>query len=448
METAHGCRFRARLVWSGWERSGPLRERTARRVPACDACGREQPARRPRRTVLREVEAAVREALPVVDDAARTVALAAARRASARQGPIPARGVLGALAARGVPGSLAEAWLERLMRAGLVRLASRAVGTRELRSVTVLDAAGLEELARPGVRAARAAAMGSAIAALAGIDHPVAEDARRALTEEAESLSPELAQALAAVARHAAEGEVLAERVFSARQLGSSKALSRLRDAVEQRLGPLAALGIREGAAQTLVGGAGRLVLAGGASVDLAELPPFVGLSRETIARLERFDPSPRGVVAVENLTVFDGCCRGEVPELRGASFVWTAGYPGRSVRTVIEAARRAGAHVTVWCDLDLDGVRIARLVAGWAGDARFHRMGASDLLAATQALPLTARARRALDGELASGREDELTPLLRAIAERGAWVEQEALLGASASLGPRAGRPHPRTRA
>jgi len=429
-DAGHGCRFRERVVWSAWERTGALRERIARRVPVCEGCGREQPARRPRPAFLREVEAAVPERLSVIDDTGRAVAEAILARDDGRDGPMPARGLLGGLAARGVTGSVAEPWLERLMSAGLVRVSWRPFGRRELRTVTLLDAAGLAELARPGERAARESAVASAMALLEGIGHPVATEARRALADEAQTIAPELARALAAVARHAGEGEVLAERVFSARHLGGSKALSSLRAAIEQRLGPLDALGIREGGALTLVGGQGRLELGGGASIALSSTPPFVGLSRETALALESVEPPPRGLVAVENLTVFDACCRGEVTELSGAMFVWTAGYAGRGVRAVIDAAVRAGAAVTVWCDLDLDGVRIARLVASWCRTFRFYRMAAEDLRGAAHTLELTDRARRAIERELASGREDGLTGTLRALHGGGVWAEQEAFLG------------------
>jgi hypothetical protein len=46
------------------------------------------------------------------------------------------------------------------------------------------------------------------------------------LADEATRLSADLAKALGAVARHAALGDVLAERVFSTRYLGSSKTLA------------------------------------------------------------------------------------------------------------------------------------------------------------------------------------------------------------------------------
>ena len=437
-DSGHVCRFRERDVWSAWERTGALRERTARRVPVCEGCGREQPARRPRPASLREVEAAVPERLSVIDDRGRTVVEAILDREGERDAPTPARGLLGSLAASGVTGSVAEPWLERLMSAGLVRLASTAAGRRELRSVMVLDRAGLAELAFPGERASRERAVASGMALLEGIDHPVAAEARRALTDEAATIAPELARALAATARHAGEGEVMAERVFSARHLGGSKALSRLRAAIEQRLGPLDALGIREGGALTLVGGQGRLELGEGASIALSSTPPFVGLSRET-ALLASVEPPPRGLVAVENLTVFDACCRGEVTELSGAMFVWTAGYPGRGVRAIVNAAERAGASVTAWCDLDLDGVRIARLVASWCRTCRFYRMAPEDLRGALRTLDLTDRARRAIERELAGGREDGLTATVRALQDGGVWAEQEAFLGGRPSA--RSGR-------
>lgn len=427
---AHACRFRQRVVWSAWEGTGPLRERTARRIPTCEGCGREQPARRPRASFGRELEAATPERLSMLDDVGRAVAGELLARCGADDAAVPARGLLGALEARAVTGSVAEPWLERLMASGFLRLGYAGDGARVLRAVTVLDVAALAELARPGERAARERALSAARATLDGLDHPVACDARRVLADEATTIAPDLALALAAVARHAADGEVLAERVFSVRHLGGSKALARLRGALEQRLGPLDALGIREGAALTLVGGHGRIVLGGGAGVDLRDMPPFVGLSRETAVALSSVEPPVQGLVAVENLTVFDACCRGEVAELAGAMVVWTAGYPGRGVRAVVEAAVRADSPVNIWCDLDLDGVRIARLIASWWPATRFFRMTPDALADAPRTLPLTARARRAIQRELAASPEDDLTDTLRALQNGGVWAEQEGFLG------------------
>ncbi len=429
MESAHVCRYRDRIVWSPWQQQGAIRERTARRIPICEECGREQAARRPRVPIFRDQEAVASEELPLLDEAGVVVAEVFASHSDGRIEEMPARGLLGRMATRGVTESGAEPWLERFMRAGLIRLTWRESERRELRSVNVLDAAALAELAHPGDRAARAEAITSALALLDGLDHPLVTEARSMLAEEGPRLSAELARALAAVARHAALGEVLAERVFSARHLGSSKALGHLRGAIERRLGRLERLGIREGGALTLVGGHGRLLIPG-AAFDLDRLGPYVGLSRETVLALTEIAAPSSGLVAVENLTVFEACCRGEVPDLAGAMYVWTAGYPGRGVRAVVEAAVRAGAFIRAWCDLDLDGTRIARIIARWARGCGYYRMSAAELEGSTQGQPLTDRARRAIERELQMGVSDDLSATLRASLAVGWWVEQEAILG------------------
>ena len=426
----HKCCYRDRLVWSAWARSGAFLERTARRVPFCDTCGGEQPARRPRLPVLIERESAAASPLALLDNAGRVVTGLLLSRAP-KEPDLLARGLLGQLAARGVTGSVAEPWLERLMEVRLLRLRFRVTEPRRLIGVVIRDANALEELAHPGARSARAAALAEAERSLEGVDHPIAEEARRALREGHAELSPELARALAAVALHAAGGDVHAERVFSVRHLGSSKALARLRPKLEARLGPLDALGIREGGGIVLVGGTGRAVLPV-ASFDLAVLAPYLGLSRESALALERLECRPAGLVAVENLTAFEACCRGEVPELAGAAFVWTAGYPGRGARAVVEAAVRAGASVRAWCDLDLDGVRIARMIATWSARRGFFKMSTADVSLAPRRRPITDRARAAIKRELRDGRDRELADTLGAILEANAWVEQEAFLGSS----------------
>jgi hypothetical protein len=411
-------------VWSPWLQQGAIRERTARRIPTCAECGREQPARRLRLPILREEEAATPEELPLLDEAGQVVAEAIGH--SDGKEDLPARGLLGRIGARGVTASQAEPWLQRFMRAGLVRLTWR---QSELRGVTVLDPAAIEELAHPGDLAARAEAIRSGLALLEGLEHPLVAEVQALLSAEAAHLSAELAKALAAVARHVALGDVLAERVFSARYLGSSKALARLRGAVEQRLGPLEGLGIREGGALTLVGGHGRLLLRD-AALDLDQLRPYVGLSRDSLLGLTGIAAPLPGLVAIENLTVFEACCREEVPDLDGAMHVWTAGYPGRGARAVVEAAVRAGAPVRAWCDLDLDGIRIARMIAGWAPGCGYYRMSAAELKASVNGQHLTDRSRRAIERELQAGGSDELSATLAAALEMNRWVEQETMLG------------------
>jgi len=134
-------------------------------------------------------------------------------------------------------------------------------------------------------------------------------------------------------------------------------------------LGPLDGLGIRDGASATFVGGLG-CMRAAVVRLDLASLRPFVGLAAESVAGDIEIEPPPGGVAVVENFAVFEACCRGEVSGLKDTLVVWAAGYPGRAVKAVIQAASRTRAAVRIWADLDLDGVRIVRLVAEWFSGA------------------------------------------------------------------------------
>jgi hypothetical protein len=260
------------------------------------------------------------------------------------------------------------------------------------------------------------------------LSHPKAAEIAAILdSPEAEDFSPSLLQALAALAVHAESGEVLAERVFSARCLGGSKALAGLRGRLERLLGLLAEIGIREGASVTLLGGEGVLRLAD-RELDLREFHPFVGLARETLEGLTELALPAGGLFVVENLAVFEACCRGEVEAARNALVAWSAGYPGRTVRRLVELA--AGAPLRIWADLDLDGVRIARLIASWSpSGADFHRMSLRDLAAAPQRHPLSPRSLAAIRRDLEERPAAPLADTLRALFDSGFWAEQEAFL-------------------
>jgi hypothetical protein len=95
-----------------------------------------------------------------------------------------------------------------------------------------------------------------------------------------------------------------------------------------------------------------------------------------------------------------------------------------------VEVAAGRGAPIRVWADLDLDGVRIARLVDAWsAGTARFH----GDPRRPPQRPPLAPAHGAAVAGiraDLERHPDAPLADLLRALLEAGRWVEQEAFLG------------------
>lgn len=243
--------------------------------------------------------------------------------------------------------------MERFLRARWLALTWKLDRGKEvLDRIRILNREALAEFAHPGLAAERRTALEAARLSTLSLTHPVAADVRYLLEGPgAATWDPLLVRALAAVACHAETGEQLAERVFSAHYLGSSKALARVRAGIERILGrPLEALGIREGAAATFVGGGGRLCIEG-REVDLSVLFPFVGLARETLAGQLTIEPPTGGLLLVENFTVFEACCRAEVTDARDSLVIWTAGYPGRGVRSLVDAAIAAQARIRIWAD-------------------------------------------------------------------------------------------------
>ncbi|HEY2291470.1 MAG TPA: DUF2399 domain-containing protein [Thermoanaerobaculia bacterium] len=427
---AHVCRWRERLVWSGWSRLGALEERLARRISACEICGRTRRVRVIRPAVLREARAAVPESPPLAGTAGRMIAAALVRQGAGRE-IVPIKGMLVDLARRGIPASLAEEWVERFLRAGWLTAVWRLGNSPpRLASAYLEQPAALREMAKPGEEDRRRAALREARERVSSLSHPKAVEISALLAgPEAGDLPAPLLQALAALAAHAESGEVLAERVFSARHLGGSKALVTLRGRLERLAGPLAEIGIREGASVTLLGGDGALRAAAG-EIGLRAFAPFLGLAREAVENLREIDFPAGGLFAVENLAVFEACCRGEVAAARGALIAWSAGYPGRAFRRLVELAGRAGAPLRIWADLDLDGVRIARLIASWsAAEASFHRMSAEDLETAPRHRELTARSLAAIRRDLEERPAAPLADTLQAMLAAGRWVEQEAFL-------------------
>lgn len=427
---SHVCHYREQLVWSRWSRSGALAERLARRVPLCDVCKTERPARKPRPPVLREVRAEAPESLPLADATGRMIAKSLARLGAGREGFLPVRGCLGDLARRGIPARLAEQWIDTFLRAGLITVLWTPGSPSRLSAVTLRKPKALRELARPGEETHFRSALQQAKARVASLTHPKAVEIAAILdSPDARRLPPLVIQALGAVAIHVEADEVLAERVFSTRYLGKPKALAGIRGRLERLVGPLAGIGIREGAGVTLLGGDGTLRLAD-REIGLRTFTPFLGLPREILENLEDVAFPAGGLFVVENLATFEACCRGEVAAARGALIAWSAGYPGRSIRKLVELAGATGAPLRVWADLDLDGVRIARLTASWyPGEAELHRMSPQDLKDASYRHHLYPRSVAAIRRELKERPEAPLADTLRALLSLGWWAEQEAFL-------------------
>jgi hypothetical protein len=317
-----------------------------------------------------------------------------------------------------MPATLLEDELEHLLHAGWIALAWKIDGARRtLDRVRICDREALEEFAHPGLSAQRRAALEAARESLRTLTHPVAEDVARLLAQpEAEKWNAQLIRGLAAIARHAETGDQLAERVFSTHYLDSSKAFQRVRTSVERLLGqPVEKLGIREGAAAVFVGGLGRLQI-NDCEIDLEALYPFAGFARETLVGEIRLEAPADGLLLVENFTVFEACCRGEVPGIENTMVVWTAGYPGRGVRSLVEHAARLGVQIRIWAVVEA------------------FRMFPSDLAAAPRRAKLGDRAQKAIRTELDEQPEAFLSDTLRALLSSNSWVEQECFLASSGS--------------
>lgn len=347
--------------------------------------------------------------------------------------PISAKGLIGILGRIGEPASRVESWLGNFLLAGWIRLTWRLKGSRRaLGEIEILDYPSLEEYANPGLSKKRNQALVAARQALSRLEHPVAIEAFRLLgfMKEGSEWTPDFIHALSEVALHASRGDVLAERVFSARFLGNSKALASYRSRLEKLVGPLESLGIREGAPLVLVGGKGVIRLKD-AEFDLTRVGPFIGFSRETMLSCTGISFPQAGLLAVENLTVFEGCCLGEVQGADNVTLVWTAGYPGRGVQAVVVQAQKSAAPVKVWADIDLDGIRIARLIASWAPEQfGTFRMSPEDLMKAPSTRPLLIRSLNAIRADLREHPTAPLAETLKMLADRSVWVEQEVFLG------------------
>ena len=418
----HRCsKFRRERKECDWCAIGPFRQREVENVYTCVDCGKERPSQFRKVIALEKEITTPRHGTAEVSvrDLARSVEAVCKTTQQLLAAPLMKR----------LGGVRIESALEQLATYAPMRLVYRRQnGSFRLHGVRVLDRAALSEVAHPGATNRRATALAGARRAVTGLTHPAAQSIRELLEEEDSVMfDARVVTALAGLAQLVESGDVIPLRAFSAKVLGSSKAFSPIRNHVERLVGPIEHLGIRDWGGLVLMGGAGMLSCAKG---DLG-IDPFryIGCSSEDILCMQRLQVPKHGVLLVENLTPFHACID-QVSGDRSLLIVWSGGFPNRGVTHLIQAAASAKARIRVWCDLDLGGVRIARLVHRLTGGSAEPVLMEPDLVrTARLGCKLPQEQLRSIEHDLDSHPDDILSETLRALLERGEWFEQETLL-------------------
>ena len=98
-------------------------------------------------------------------------------------------------------------------------------------------------------------------------------------------------------------------------------------------------------------------------------------------------------------------------------------------MRAIIRHAAEREVPIRVWCDLDLGGVRIARIVVQLASAAQTVLMDPETIRTAQLTQPIEPGLVTAMRRDLTLHPADLLAESLRMLLERGVWVEQETLL-------------------
>lgn len=422
MSESHKCAQFQKIRREGpWHLTGALREREIEVVFVCGGCGRERPGRF-RKVVAIEKEASVHSTL-VPDPPLRRVAAKLASLSKARS-QFRAEGLV-----RRLGGIQAECNVERLAGAAPLRLIYRfSSGVLRLHAIRVLDRAPLEEIARPGVLARRMTVLAEARSTVRELANPEAASIREILKADgAANLDERVIKSLASLACLLESADALPSRAFSARVLGNSKSLSSIRQRLERLVGPLERLGLRDWGGLVIMGGAGTLHFE---NTDLRlESLRCVGVSSDDVLTLRELKLPSGGVLVVENLTPFHAC----LEHLGGKSSIlllWSGGFPNRGVRKVLAEAAQQQAPIRVWCDLDLGGVRIARLIEGiTAGRATPVLMNPETVHESSICCPLSMENMAHIRRDLEQHPNAILADTLQAILNKRAWVEQESLL-------------------
>jgi hypothetical protein len=321
-----------------------------------------------------------------------------------------------------------ELALEALAEAAPLLLTYKAAGnSRPLEWVETTDLSALEEIANPGAAKKRSDALATARTAVRSLAHPEAAAIAEILrSDSATEFDERLIRVLAALARLVDRGDIRPARAFSTEVLGDSKALPSIRPRLERLVGPLERLGVRDTGSAVLIGGRGQIMLAG-AAVDLSSYR-YLGFASQDLDRASALDIPGHGLLVVENLTAFHSCI--DHLSSQPLMIVWAGGFPSAGVLRVIQMAVDKAARIRVWCDLDLGGIRIARLIHARTKDIAQPALMSPELVAsALAAQPLSDDQKARIRKDLEAHPTALLADTLRALLERSAWVEQEGLL-------------------
>lgn len=414
------CRtWRSVAKASEWRPVGGFVERTIEQQRICAECGAPRPIR------IRRIAAVQKKSLSF------STLLTAEQRALAaqlftmlrqrRRLKVPAL-------TKKLGGIKIELALETLAESAPLLLTYRdRDDRRSLEWIEATDMPGLEELARPGAAKKKADALAQARSAVFGLKHPEAAAIAELLRSDAAAkFDDRIVRVLAALARLVSSGEVRPARAFSSEALGDSKALAQIRARVERLVGPLGRLGVRDNGAAVLIGGKGTISINGN-KLDLSGYR-YLGFASQDLGQASDLNAASQGLLVVENLTAFHSC----IDQLASqpVTIVWSGGFPSSGVLRIIQLASAASAKIRVWCDLDLGGVRIARLIREQTNGTACPALMSSELAASAPiSQPLSADQVARIKRDLEASPNAFLSDTLRAILERSAWVEQETLL-------------------
>src|SRR5438128_512581 len=172
-----------------------------------------------------------------------------------------------------------------------------------------------------------------------------------------------------------------------------------VRRRVERSVGPVERRGIRDSGSMVMFGGRGEIELSN-TRIDVG-LFHAIAMSSADIERLGLLNLPAGGILVVENLAPFEACLE-NLAALGQILVIWSGGFPNRGVIRILEEAARQRARINVWCDIDLGGVRIARLIhRATSGLAQPVLMDPDTIGLASVGCPLTSETKRTICRDL-----------------------------------------------